>query len=81
MSNGLFDELLNQVQELIENLENQAQEFPTMPTLYQKCQAIAMSNRDFWTMQNSLTEMEDLIQTMPLRDGEFFAQALTDIGP
>jgi chromosome segregation ATPase len=77
MSTGRFDQLLNQVQGRIENLENQAQEFPTMPSLDQKRQAIARSNRDFNTMQNSLTEMERLIQTMPLRDREFFAQDLT----
>jgi hypothetical protein len=76
MSDGCFGQLLNQVQGYIENLENQGQEFPPMPTLNQKRQAIAMSNRDFRTMQNSLTEMERLIQTMPLRDRESFAQDL-----
>jgi chromosome segregation ATPase len=76
MSSGRFDQLLAQVQGRIETLENQAREFSSMSTLDQKRQTVARSRRDFATMQNNLTEMERLIQTMPLRDRDFFAQDL-----
>jgi chromosome segregation ATPase len=76
MSSGRFDQLLTQVQGRIETLENQAREFSSMSTLDQKRQTVARSKRDFTTMQNNLTEMERLIQTMPLRDREFFSQDL-----
>ena len=73
MSGGRFDTLLNQVQGRIEALENISKDFPKMPTLDQKRQSMARSKRDFTTMNNNLAEMERLIQTMPVRDREFFA--------
>lgn len=73
MSSGRFDTLLNQVQGRIEALENISKDFGSMPTLDQKRQSMARSKRDFTTMQNNLAEMERLIQTMPVRDREFFS--------
>jgi ferritin len=80
MSSGRFDQLLAQVQGRIETLENQAREFSSKSanvSLDQKRQTVARSKRDFATMQNNLTEMERLIQTMPKRDRDFFIQDLT----
>jgi hypothetical protein len=73
MSNGRFDQLRNEVQELIQKLEKQAQEFITIPTLYQKRQAIAMSNQDFQTMKRSLSEMRRLIHIQPSLKNDSFA--------
>lgn len=76
MSGGRFDTLLNQVQSRIETLENISNEFGRMGSLDQKRGAIARSQRDFTTIQNNITEMERLIQTMPVRDREFFSTDL-----
>jgi hypothetical protein len=77
MSSSRFDQLLTQVQGRIETLENQAREFSSRSSLDQKRQTVARSKRDFATMQNNLTEMERLIQTMPMRDRDFYVQDLS----
>lgn len=77
MSSGRFDTLLNQVQGKIEALNNISNDFNNMPSLDKKRQAVARSKRDFTTMQNNCREMERLIQTMPVRDREFFSSDLS----
>jgi len=70
-----FDTLLNQVQSRLGSLENTKDEFEQM-TLDQKRQTIQRSKREIDQIQNNITEMERLIQTMPMRDRQFFTKDL-----
>ncbi|EAY13776.1 hypothetical protein TVAG_467910 [Trichomonas vaginalis G3] len=72
-SGSRFDTLLNQVQSKLDTLENAKDEYPTME-LDQKKTAVSRGLRDLNTINNNITEMERLIQTMPMRDREFFTQ-------
>lgn len=72
-SGSRFDTLLNQVQGKLDTCENIKDEFPTME-LDQKKSSVSRGLRDLNNINNNITEMERLIQTMPARDREFFSQ-------
>jgi hypothetical protein len=71
-----FHQILDRFQNCMWSLEYRAYDFSTMPTLDQKRQAIAGSNRQFSTMQDSLTNMECVIKMTPLQNPESFEQTL-----
>jgi superfamily II RNA helicase len=75
MASGRFDTLLSQVQGRLEVLDNQAKEFASK-SLDMKRQMVGRSVRDFANIDNTLKEMERLIQTMPQRDHDFFKEDL-----
>ena len=70
-----FDTLLNQVQRRLETIENMCDEFSQI-SLDQKKQTIPKGNRELQIVQTNISEMEKLIQTMPMRDREFFTEDL-----
>ena len=78
-SGSRFDTLLNQVQSRLDTLETTGDELKsptvdqTMPLDQQKS-AVSRGLRELNQCQSNITEMERLIQTMPMRDREFFTQ-------
>jgi Mg2+ and Co2+ transporter CorA len=71
-----FRRILVLFQNCVSSLENRANDFSTMPALDQKRQVIAGSNREFSTMQDSLTSMQRVIKMIPLRNREPFEQTV-----
>lgn len=74
MANGSrFDALLSQVHSRLDQLDNTKDEFESYD-LEQKKNAVSRGLRELNQCQNNITEMDRLIQTMPMRDREFFTQ-------
>ncbi|EAY08541.1 hypothetical protein TVAG_487680 [Trichomonas vaginalis G3] len=74
MANGSrFDALLNQVQSKLDQLENAKEEFESYD-LEQKKNTVSRGLRELNQCQNNIMEMDRLVQTMPMRDREFFVQ-------
>jgi hypothetical protein len=71
MSGGRFDTLLSQVQARLEALETLTTGMPTAPADTLRT-SLVQGKRHLVTIENNVKEMERLIQTMPLRDREFF---------
>ena len=72
---GRLDTLTNQVQMRLDTLNNIQKDWESMP-LEQKRGAMSRYRRELNTIQNNITEMERLIQIMPVREREFFAADL-----
>lgn len=72
---GRLDTLTNQVQMRLETLNNIQKDWEGMP-LDQKRGAMSRYRREINTIQNNITEMERLIQILPVREREFFATDL-----
>ena len=72
-SGSRFDSLLNQVQNRLDVLESSKDQYPNVDLDRQKT-LVSHGLRDLNQCQGNITEMERLIQTMPMRDREFFKQ-------
>ena len=78
-SGSRFDSLLNQVQSRLDTLETSAEELKkpdidTLMPLETQKSTVSRGLRELNQCAGNITEMERLIQTMPMRDREFFTQ-------